>query len=130
MTALVPAIPVTECPDFTGIQLSRSKTGHIHSPFFTFPYDKIRGFRKDEPYYGGAKYQYITGAAKSAFAALLGIGEHEVMVTEMKQPDGECWWRLGTQHPCELPRRKLEQAENMRAIEKLISDAESPVIDI
>ncbi len=105
------AITVTPQSDLSGICLTQSKTGHVHSPRFTFPNSVTRTNR-------GPDYHWMIGHSIGAFMGLLGIQRDEVIVSEHTDPSTqERWWSLGTQHPCKLPKpkqtvKKIEGAQD------------------
>lgn len=84
------------------IRLTQSRTGHIHSPMFTYDCRAEMEHGK-MTYYPQSQFHEIKHAAVAAFAAALNIHELEVLVSEIPK-DGEIWWRLGTVHRCELPK--------------------------
>ena len=91
-------ITVTPQSDLSGIRLTQSKTGHVHSPKFTFPNEVTRTVR-------GPEYHWFIGHSIHAFMGLLGIDRDEVIVTEHHdKATDERWWSLGTKHPCALPK--------------------------
>lgn len=126
MTDLVPVTPDTDLSD---LRLERTANGHVVSPFFTYDYEK---YHRGPVYEIWSHFHSVRFRSIAAFAQALGIDPNEVVVSEIKdQVNGALKWRLGTQRPCKLPDKPaLTQAERMHAIQKLIGDAESPVIDI
>jgi hypothetical protein len=127
-------VPYDPSVDFSGLRLEKTKNGNVVSPFFSFDYsaELKRGL-----YNWNSRYHSITGSAKSAFANFLGINVSEVLVTEKRDKEGEIWWRLGTQHPCEIPKpyvkvvhQKKSISIDTRAQHQTLKDAGPPAIDI
>ena len=70
--------------DLSGLRLEQTESGHIHSPWFTFPFDfKSKG---SSIYSYGSQYHVVVAASKVAFADTLRIGVNDVMVTEKIDP--------------------------------------------
>lgn len=103
------AITFPKDNDLSGLRLEQGPTGHIYSPWFSFPHDVIMERGRDTVDYSGRGYQMIKAAAVSAFCNLLGIEPLDVVVTEMNDPsdivDGRRW-RLSTRYPKKLPTPK------------------------
>lgn len=94
------AIAVTQPASFANIACTQSASGHVHSPWFTFPHEGVMD-------YAGYHYQSMRIASIRAFSGALGISVYEVFVTEkMDDESGERWWRLGTKKPAALPTPK------------------------
>jgi hypothetical protein len=113
------AITVRTKADFSGLHLEQTVNGNAVTPFFTFPLTDT-----SQPYEWSSNYHAIVAQSKAAFCALLNIQERDVMVTEKRMPDGEIWWRLGTAHPCALPKLKRIAKKNAK-----LTDG-PPAIDI
>lgn len=114
-------IPYSRDTDLSGLRLTQGRSGHVHSPFFTFDWETewIK-----HPADCRSRYHSIIAQSKSAFTALLGIQENDVLVTERTdERTGERWWRLGTKNPTPLPKPRIETKSN-----KL--QAGPPAIDI
>ena len=125
MTGLVPVTSVTPASDFAAMQFSRSKSGHIHSPWWSFEW---RTYDKQGPYTPGSYFHYLRVQSMNAFASALGLQERDVICSQRENNvTGELEWRIGTIHPCELPKT---QAERMRKIERVVKQVEGPAIDI
>lgn len=130
MTEIVPVTAVTPDDDFSGIQFSRSKSGHIHSPWWTY---RWRDYDKVSPYTIGSFFHGLRSRSQFAFACALGLKESDVICSQRENAEtGELEWRIGTIHPCALPKPRLSQVERMLAIEGLVKQVEGdgPAIDI
>lgn len=122
MTAIVPVTSVTPNADFSDIRFSRSATGHVHSAWWSYDWNK---YNPDGPYQIGSHFHGLRESSISAFAYALGIQDRNVMVSVRTNPiDGALEWRCGTSFPIELPKPRLTQAERMRKIEKLVGEVE------
>lgn len=114
-------IPYSRDTDISGLRLEHTPGKHVVSPWFTFD---VETEYITSPAHSRSRYHAIIAQSKSAFAALLGIQQHEIMVTEREdRRTGERWWRLGTKNPTPLPKARIETTSN-----KL--QAGPPAIDI
>jgi hypothetical protein len=110
------AISISKAPDFSGITLTQSAIGHVHSPWFSF--DWHRGIQGEQIYDIGGKYHEIKDQAVRAFSGVLGIDRGNVIVTEKVFPgEYDQFWRLGTKGPCKMPVAKITAKQKPEAIE-------------
>ncbi len=94
--------------DMAAMHFTQSKTGHVHSPWFTF--DWMREAGAGQPVHGwfNSRTSNIVNAARAAFAGVLGVDVDATIATVMPPAPGadnphETKWRVSTQHPCALP---------------------------
>lgn len=94
-------IVLFRAPTEPEMRFSRSETGHVHSCWFSFD---LKGSSLCDY---DSNYHRIIAQAKSAFAAVLGIQESEVIVTRLSSmaETFENQFRLGTKHPVQLPQK-------------------------
>jgi hypothetical protein len=97
MTEIVPTRLITPSdPGIAGMHLTRSESGHVLSPWFTFDCNG--------PLYElDCKFHAIRAAAVAAFCAALNIRELDVGVIERRLPDGETQWCIHSRFPQPLP---------------------------
>lgn len=111
-------VPVSRGHDFSGLRLTQSATGHVHSPWFSFHIPMTGAI-----YSIGSQYHDVLNQSKEAFASILGIKARDVVVMERQHHShviGDREWRLGTPRPMQLPQvRKTprELPENQGAID-------------
>ena len=105
------AITLSSHPDFSGLSLTQSGTGHIHTPFFSFTPNGDA--HKDEMLYQRLRY-----ASGRAFASLLNIRDDEMMFSVRYEKDGSAFWSWGTAKPMRLP----ESLRNKKKADSLAID--------
>lgn len=97
MTAIVPVTAVTPDFDFTGIRFTRSKTGHVHSPWWSYDWRK---YNDHSPYTIGSHFHWLRERSMDAFASTLGLQHEDVICSQREnQQTMELEWRIGTIHP-------------------------------
>lgn len=97
VTALIPVTAVTPTSDFTGIRFSRSKTGHVHSPWFTYNWRK---YDPVSPYTPGSYFHWLKEQSMDAFASALGLQKEDTICSQRENPKTmELEWRIGTIQP-------------------------------
>lgn len=98
------AITVTPAFDFRAIRFTRSSSGHIQSPWWSYNWKE---FNPSGPYQCGSHFHGLRAQSVAAFASALGIQERHVVVSVRENPiDGQLEWRCGTSYPIELPKPK------------------------
>lgn len=105
MNELIPIVSVTPQGDFAAMQFSRSKTGHVHSPWWSYNWRKYD--KGPSPYIAGSYFHHLRSRSMSAFAYALGLRERDVFCSQRENAQtSELEWRIGTINPCELPKPK------------------------
>ena len=99
--AIAPIQSVAPSFDFRGVMMTRSKTGHVHS--FWWSYD-WRAYNLSGPYVYGSHFHGLRDASVRAFAEALKIDPYYVVVSVRTNPvDWQLEWRCGSAHPVEIP---------------------------
>lgn len=97
MNDLIPVTAVTPEADFSTIRFSRSKSGHVHSAWWSFDW---RRYDKVSPYTVGSYWHGVRRASQCAFARALGLREEDTICSQRENSvTGDLEWRIGTIHP-------------------------------
>lgn len=95
-----------EKTDFAQIGLEQGPRGHVYSPWFTYDHhEEVMNGKMTYGWFSG-RVRGIIERATTEFARALNISPGDVCVTQMPldHNTGEAKWRLGTAHPCQLPK--------------------------
>lgn len=109
--AVIEVVEVAPGERFAGLGFTRSKSGHIHSPWWSYYWKK---YNPHGPYQWGSHFHSLKDASVSAFSSALGVDPYYVVVSVRTNPiDGQLEWRCGTAHPHDLPKLQSDARKQL-----------------